>query len=153
QVSRKTFLAISAEVMQGHCRATCHQLRFPNDFVKALESAMEAVWAVIGRQGINFPIESEFSFGNAISHAAYDRSEEGALSQVAGQIVVAEHHIAQLSIFVRHLQRDYDATVIANLRLGSFAVGQGEKLDGSAIGHLAEALPGNYSDGGLSARG
>src|ERR1035441_7348844 len=101
-------------------------------------------WAVVRRQRAGFAFEREFGAADAVAVAADERAEVRSGLEIAVQIIVAEHDIAEFAVFVRHFERLDDAAVGHDARFHSLAVAQGVNCHRRAVRGIAE---GSLADG------
>ena len=106
---------------------------------------MQGVGAVVDRQRVFLAVERELALGDAVAVAADQRAEVRAVLDVIGQVVVAEHHVAEVAVAVGHLQEDDEAAVIADAGLGALVVAQRVEVHRGAVLRLAEGLHGDLS--------
>src|SRR5437660_11272099 len=79
-------------------------LRFPHLLIKALQSAVERVRAMVLCQGVFLAVENELAVADAVGDAAGDGAEERMPPQVTVEVVVTEHDVAIFSVSIRHVQ-------------------------------------------------
>src|ERR1035441_6062997 len=101
-------------------------------------------WAVVRRQRAGFAFEREFGAADAVAIAADERAEVRSGLEIAVQIIVAEHDVAEFAVLVRHFERLDNAAISHDARLHSLGVAQGVNLDRRAVRHFAE---GRLADG------
>jgi hypothetical protein len=74
------------------------------------------------------------SFRNAIAVATDQSTEIRAVGQIVFQRVIAQHHVAKVSILVRHRQRLHNAAISHDARGHAVGVAQGVNLHRRPIG-------------------
>ena len=95
---------------------------------------MQMVSAIIRCQLVGCFIEAETPCCNSISVSADDRAKVRVLIQISVQFVESQHDIIELSIAIRHHERDKNAAIISNLRLQGLSILKSVKLHFRAIG-------------------
>ena len=140
QIARITFLAVTAHISQDERRPVRGWQRSggPHHLVKTLQAAVQCVRDVIRRQSVFHAVERKFSLGDAVAVTSDQRAEIWRAFQIAFQIVVAQHHVAELAMFVRHLERRDNAAVSHDRRLHAVAVAEGVEFDRRAVRQLPE---------------
>ena len=88
--------------------------RLPQGMVKSDGTAVQAVSVVIDGQLIHRVVEGEASVVDAVAVASDQRSEIPVDVDIVVDVVVAEHHVAHHTIFVRHHERHHAASVIGD---------------------------------------
>ena len=99
---------------------------------------MQAVGPVIHCQSIGCAIEREMSARDAIRIAADDRAEVRRIGYVAGEIVVAEHDVGDMSVTVGSFERRDDPAVIGELHFDTMRIAQCEELSALPIGECSK---------------
>ncbi|OAV63392.1 hypothetical protein Barb6_03771 [Bacteroidales bacterium Barb6] len=82
--------------------------------VIAVRTSVQAMPVVVLRQLVFLPVQREFALRDTVSEATNQGTVIPVGSQIIPDIVVAQHHIRQLSIPVRHHQRYQPPSVIGN---------------------------------------
>src|SRR2546426_5841258 len=79
-------------------------LRFPHLLIKAFQTAVEMVRAIVLCQRVFLAVENELAVTYAVGDATGDGAEERMPPQVTVEVVEAEHDVAIFSVSVRHVQ-------------------------------------------------
>ena len=119
EVPRVTFLTIGTQVAEFDSGPadSLYFPCFPDLFIKSRDTAVEVVISIIGSQFVFGAIDGEASLGNAVCIAPGDAAEIRAGFDVAGELVIAQYHIARLTFAVRDMQFSDNATVISDFCL------------------------------------
>ena len=64
------FFAVGAGVASARARPSAHRPGLPDDFVEALDAAVEVVGGVVGGEGVFLAVEGELALGDAVAVAA-----------------------------------------------------------------------------------
>ncbi|RMR10450.1 hypothetical protein ALP91_101155 [Pseudomonas savastanoi pv. glycinea] len=142
QCARKAHLAIRRHVGQLHAGRITGLGFFclPESFVKTLSAAVQGIGLVVERDLVGLAIQAELAACQAVAESADGRAEiNRAVVLVALNIVEAQDDVLDLSGLVRHQQRLQRRAVGDDAGLHAVTVAQGEFLDGSAVGQLAES--------------
>ena len=88
----------------------------PDVFVKAAQTAVQMVLTVVFRQPVRLSVQRKFRAADAVAEAADGRAVEAGISGVAGQIIIAEHNVDELSRPVGNLNAADGRAVVQKLR-------------------------------------
>ena len=91
-------------------------VRIPDVFVKAAQAAVQMVHAVVFCKGIAFSVQLERRAADAVGKAADGCAEVAGRFDIALQRVIAEHHVGQYAVPVRHLKAADGCAVVQQLR-------------------------------------
>ena len=72
---------------------------------------MQRVGAVILGQRVFHPVEGERRVGDPVGIASHDDAEIGRVDQISIELVVAQDHVAEVAVLVRHPNRHNDAAL------------------------------------------
>src|SRR5262249_20793863 len=112
----------------------------PHDFVEAVISAVQRVFAIVSGEFIRLAVEYELALSNAVSISADNRSEKRSAFQVAVQIVIAKHYVAKLTGAIRDFQGDDDAPVSYDAGFDAVRVDESVYIHRLLMGRFAEGL-------------
>ena len=98
------FFAVVCHVGQHHAVFVFgfHGGAFEPLFVKAFQTAVERVVAIVLEQGVFGAVQGEAGTADAVAVAAYDGAQIGGLFIVFLQGVKTQHHVFHFAVLVRH---------------------------------------------------
>ena len=143
---RVAFLAVGTGQVQPQpgTPARLDRRHLPDLLVEADFAAVQAVDAVVDRQRVLLAVEREFALGDPIGVAPDECAEIGAgIFDIALDVVIAEQHIAHLSLAVGDHNGIDDAAVAADL--DDHPVRVGERVEPDRL--AADFAPGLAGDG------
>ena len=71
-----------------------------------------------------FTVQNALAVGNAVAHAADQRAQIAAQGLIAGDVLVAEHNVADLAVAVGHVDGADDAAEVGDLHRSAGSVGE-----------------------------
>ena len=116
----------------------------PDHLVETHPAAMQVVLAIVLGQRIGLAVELELAPGDPVAVASHQAAEVRTLGKVSGQVVVAEHDVAQLALTIRNQQRPHDPAVGGDGRAETVAIGQAVEVHRGSVwcpakGHALDA--------------
>ncbi len=143
EVPGEALLLVLTEIAQPDAGAVLRLdgLAGPDNLVEALDPAMEGVRVVVRGQLVFDPVQRESRLADAVPVAADDGPEIGVRAEIALEIVEPQIDVGQGAVPVGDLERNEDGPVGHDPGLEPVGVGQGEDLDGRAVGQPPEMLP------------
>src|SRR5207247_2115516 len=103
EVSRITFFAVTASIAE--LKSVVRFFWSPHGFVESLDPAVKMIPAIVDWQGILDAVQDKSSARNAIRMTSDQRAEVSRTIQISFQGIVAKHHVVDVSICVRHIDR------------------------------------------------
>jgi hypothetical protein len=141
QVARKAALAVRTEVAERELRPLGrHPGRdhAPHHLVEPHGAAVQGVVAVIAGEGVALAIERKGAVRDAVGVATDQRAQVRAAFEIAGKIVVPQHHVRVVAGAVGRGERGDGAAVGRDPHLHAVRVAQRVELDRLAVGRGAK---------------
>lgn len=102
--------------------------------VEAVETAVQAVRALVAGEPVADPVQRELAARDAVGESPDDSPEVRIRPDVAAQVAETEDHVSQLTPAVRRLEALDDAAVGQDPYPQASPVGHGEPLDLAPLG-------------------
>ena len=116
------------------------RLGLPNDLVEPLESSVQGVRAIVGRQLVGFSIKGEAGLGHAIGDPANGGAKVRMPGQIPFEAVEPQGDIRLVARLVGNNPVRDQSAVVGDLHRHAVLVGEGETLNGGAIRQFSERL-------------
>ena len=134
------FFAVHADVGKFHGRPVRHfdGFRLPYFSIEANFAAVQGIRPVVQKQRVFLAVKGELSLRDAIAVTADRGAEVRLVTEIAVQLVKAEHDVSTLAGFVRYPQFSECCAIRDDLRDAAFRVLQRILLDLGSVGQFAE---------------
>ena len=126
----------TVRALEGHNEGVAVHFGSPQ-IVAELAATVEAGAAVIDGELIGLAIQTELRLFQTVCKAAHSCTDVIVAGQIAFQIVIAQHHIANHTVLIRHQHRHQVCTVCADRDRHTVFIIQGIQLYSAAVRHRA----------------
>ena len=143
QITGIAFLAVFAQVGQfepGPVPADIGPDDFPDDLVKAFETAMQRVGRVVRGERVGHAIQRKPALCDAIAIAPGERAEKRAVLHIPVERVIPQNDIVEVAVRIGHFERRDNAAVGHDAGFRALDVVQGVALDRLPVRCRAKGL-------------
>ena len=103
-------------------------------------AAVQVIGAVVDGELIFLPVQREAALGDTVGEAADDGAERSSPGHVLVDALVAEHHVTELAVLVRHQDLDDLGALVGDLHHHARAVLQRVEIGGLTVDLLLKRL-------------
>ena len=140
QLPRKALLPVGGGAAEGD--GVLSRGKAPEPAVKALRTAVEEVFPLVGSQAVLFAVQFKPGAADAVGVPADAVAQMGVARQVLPGGLIAQHHVGGAALPVRHPHRPDGGAQAQKFRGAPSLIGEGHQVDAAA----GQGLKGTHAD-------